>query len=684
MTVFRMLTPRLRFTLAVFLINYAVFLVFRGVFAAIFYHTGGTHALGDVLHGLYLGAKFDMRLALWIILPILLISWVPGINVVRSRVARYIWLGYLVLGNLTYTLFYMVDFGHYAYLGERLNSSVVRLLAAPDIAFTVAWESYPVVWTSLGMIAFAAAIGWLQWRFAFPLLDWKGWIHPRWRRYAMGTGCFFLVIFGMYGQFSWYPLRWSQAFFVADPYVDALGLNPMLYFLETYENQSLGYNEKAVRAHYPEVAAYLGVDHPDAATLNFTREFHPKGITGGKRYNVVLIHMESLATRFCGVYGNGAKPTPYFDDIANHGLLFTNMYVPSPGTARSVFAALTGLPDVMGAGSTATRNPELVYQHVLLNDLKGYKRFYFLGGSANWGNIRGLLSHNIEGIDIHEEGSYTESRADGWGISDYDLFTEANKSFAKQGDQPFAAMIQTAGNHRPYTIPEHHGDFKLEHRDEDTLRRFGFESLDEFNSLRFMDYSLGHFMELARKEPYFKHTIFMIYGDHGIPGTGQHLTPGEIKLNLTSYHNAFAIYSPSLFPEGKVITKMANEMDMLPTIMGMLGEPYTYTAMGRDLFDPRFDKDRYTFTALMDSPPIIGLMDEQYLMRMDKARGAHLYDYRSSDPNVPDLKDKDPERLARMQELAEGLWQTSRYLLSHNRAGQATNAAAQPAAASGN
>lgn len=666
MNPFRLLTPRLRFALAVLLINYAILLAFRAVFAVYFARPGNESTAADIAHALYLGAKFDLRLALLVILPILLISWVPGINVVRGRIARYLWLAYLVLANLAYTAVYLVDFGHYAYLNTRLNVSVLRLLAAPEIALEVAWQSYPVVWAVLGMITLAAAAGWLQWRYAFPLLDWRATGPRRWWRLGLGTSCVFLALFGIYGKFSWYPLRWSEAFFVADPYVNALALNPVLYFFDTYGNQSLGYDEQAVRAAYPEVAAYLGVDHPDPATLNFERNVHPQGLTD-EPYNVVLIHLESFAARYTGIFRNEAHPTPYFDAIARAGLFFNNYYVPSPGTARSVFAALTGLPDVMGPGSTATRNPQLVAQHVLLDDLDGYKRYYFLGGSASWGNIRGLVTRNVKDMDVHEEGSYESPRVDGWGISDLDLFIEANKVFRTLGDQPFVAMIQTAGNHRPYTIPENHGDFQVEHRDADVLERFGFESLDEFNALRFLDYSLGHFFEIARKEPYFRRTIFLMWGDHGIPGSGAHLTPAQVKLQLTSYHVPFVIYAPSLFPQGRVLDKMASEVDMLPTVMGILGRPYRYTALGRDLLDPRYDDRRYAFTMLMDNPAEIGLMDPTWYVRTDRVRGPRLYNYRSPDPAVPDLKAQEPERAARMERLALGLWHTARYLLSHNR-----------------
>ena len=95
-----------------------------------------------------------------------------------------------------------------------------------------------------------------------------------------------------------------------------------------------------------------------------------------------------------------------------------------------------------------------------MNAFKDHRKFYFLGGSASWANIRGLLANNIPGLEIYEEGSYTSPRVDVWGISDLSLFEEAN-DVLKNSDEPFFAIIQTSGNHRPYTIPEDNKGFKI-------------------------------------------------------------------------------------------------------------------------------------------------------------------------------------------------------------------------------
>src|SRR5206468_9758350 len=113
--------------------------------------------------------------------------------------------------------------------------------------------------------------------------------------------------------------------------------------------------------------------------------------------------------------------------------------------------------------------------------------FYFLGGNANWANIRGLLKNNIYGLKLYEQDDYQEKQIDVWGVSDKNLFIEANRILSKE-QKPFFAIIQTADNHRPYTIPkEDLGEFKKMELPVDTLKKYGFFSNDEFNAFRYTD-----------------------------------------------------------------------------------------------------------------------------------------------------------------------------------------------------
>mgnify|MGYP007051342214 CR=1 len=77
------------------------------------------------------------------------------------------------------------------------------------------------------------------------------------------------------------------------------------------------------------------------------------------------------------------------------------------------------------------------------------------GGSASWASIRNLVTYNLPGLTLLEMGDFDRPRLDVWGISDLDLFREAHELYRSRPlEQPFLAVIQTATNHKPYSIPE--------------------------------------------------------------------------------------------------------------------------------------------------------------------------------------------------------------------------------------
>jgi phosphoglycerol transferase MdoB-like AlkP superfamily enzyme len=407
-------------------------------------------------------------------------------------------------------------------------------------------------------------------------------------------------------------------------------------------------------------------------TLNFTRRRQPRPKVPGTP-NVVLIFLESFSAYKVGAMGNPLGATPNFDALASEGWLFTNFFVPSTGTARSIFTALFGIPDVE-TNSTSTRNPLVVDQHTIINSMQGYEKLYFIGGSASWGNLRGVLSNNVPGLRIYEEGDYQAPRTDVWGISDLKLFEEANEVLraksAEPSSKPFFAVIQSAGNHRPYTIPEDSGGYQWLEPEADDIKSVGFISVKEFNSFRFLDHSLGRFMALARKEPYFDNTVFFIFGDHGVAGYAKHLPSGMGRHQLTQHQVPFLIYAPRLLRGSRRITTIASELDVMPTVASVLGRPYQNTTLGRDLLEDTPGRKRYAFILIpYTNPPPIGLLDEEFYFLIDSAGRPKLYRYLSDDPTT-NVMEQFPQRRARMEQLTLGLYETARYMLYNNRGGR--------------
>lgn len=187
----------------------------------------------------------------------------------------------------------------------------------------------------------------------------------------------------------------------------------------------------------------------------------------------------------------------------------------------------------------------------MMNEFKGYSKYYMIGGSASWANIRGFLSHNIEGLHLLEEGSWKAPNTDVWGLSDLDLFREAAAALTKS-PKPFVAVIQTAGFHRPYTIPEDNAGFQIKQPSEAILKNYGFTGADEYNSLRFSDHSLGEFFKIARAAALVRqHRVRHFRRSRPERHVPEHV-PRLSACRLQSNHTPMLIYAPGLVAAGKL------------------------------------------------------------------------------------------------------------------------------------
>jgi len=662
--------PRLQlYTIKAVLLFLLVQTILRVVFWLKFKSPLDPAPVNDLIRAFYLGLKYDLQVSLVFAIPILLLGWIRPIHPVYSETGKRLWFAYTGLVMLGLLAVYAIDLGHYAYLEQRLNATALRFLENLQISATMVWQTYPVITGSLVLILLVYT-SLALFRFV------TGYIQPipgqynRWYQKTAVVIITFLVVFaGLFGKISWYPLRWSDAFFSTHAFTGQLATNPILYFFNTLKNKDETFDLPAARDSYALMADYLAVDKPDPDKLNYSRSIDFDTAPGQVEPNVIVVILESFASYKSGLGGNPLNPTPNLDKVASEGYFFKNFFVTQTGTARSVWTFITGAPDIE-LNKTSSRNPLIVNQHTVVNAFKDHKKYYFLGGSASWANIRGLLSNNIPGLEIYEEGSYTSPRVDVWGISDLSLFEEAN-DVLKNSDQPFFAIIQTSGNHRPYTIPEDNKGFKI--LTEDDLQHevtdYGFASLEELNSFRFMDHSIGHFMKIAAREPYFDNTLFVFFGDHGIhASTGKHTRKSEEQLAIQGLRVPLVMYGKGIINQPDIFNKVASQVDVLPTIASITQTDYVNSTMGRDLMDERFDQDRYAFTIEHGGGRVIGLLNDDFYFRMRfNGTDAKLHKLDSDTPRN-DVSAQHPEISKTLAEYTTAMRDTILYMRENNKA----------------
>lgn len=664
--VWQLIPRHLKLILILSVILTSIFIVMRVIFYIMFDDTAFALSTADTLKAFWLGSRFDLRVALAILLPLYLVGWISWLSPFKSKGHRYVWMSYISLMFGLMMFVYFVDIGHYSYLKTRLDFTAMRFLEDFSISMEMVWESYPIVWITLG---YSLVIG----LFTFGLNKiFKSLEQSQITQYGLlknigiGVVSFLIVVVAVMSKFSQYPLRWSEAAFSHHPFAAQLTYNPMHYLFDTWKNGRITYNVEKTRTAYNLMAEYLGVDNPNAQTLSYQRDIPAKQMN--TKPNIVVVLVESFATYKTSMSGNPLNPTPHVKKLADEGYYFSNYFTPSTGTARSVWTTITSMPDTELKG-TSSRNPLIVDQHCVANDFEGYEKFYFLGGSASWGNIRGVLNKNIDNLHLYEEGSYSAPRNDVWGISDIDLFREANAVFKTQ-KKPFFAMIQTSGDHRPYTIPDETYGFEVVDMPDSEVTDHGFHSVKELNAFRLMDHSINHFIELAKEAGYAENTIFAFWGDHGLDGSvGDHalFADNTSQLGLGSHRVPLIIWAPGIIKEPMVIKKVASETDIFPTMAGLAGVSYSATTMGRDLFDVSYDDARYAFTIKHSNPPQIGLIGKNfYYKTLTDGRNEGLHKIYSDTP-LKDHSKEYPEVAAKMKALTQSIYETVKYMAYHNK-----------------
>ncbi|WP_240914535.1 LTA synthase family protein [Polaribacter sp. 11A2H] len=567
---------------------------------------------------------------------------------------------------MTLTLFYLFDLGYYEYLAIRLDASSLRFLGNLKISTQVLVESYPIYKGLIGLLILCFII----YKYANFVYNLFSKAHQEITKKVKAVIIILTVLvlsFGIYNSITHYPLRWSEAFFSKNTIVNQFALNPVLYFFDSFSFRSEGVDVEKFKTYYPVIAKELNLP---LDTINFEQKITFKN-PYKENPNIIFVMLESVGTATMGIYGNPLNCTPKMDSIIKKSISFPKFYVHKPGTAGSVFASITGLPDIEDV-KTASRNPMIIDQRIIFDQFKGYEKSYFLGGSANWANIRGVFQSNIKGLKIYEEGSFDDvKRADVWGIDDYDLFKQADKRLKKLHDsgKPFVTYIQTATNHMPYTVPDKKESFKpiLENEiNEKTLLKGGFRSLGQLNGIRYLDFNVARFLDRAKESGYYDNSIFVFFGDHraGMKKLN-FLKDNEDDLGIQVHHTTCFINAPK-YIKPQEINKYAKLIDIFPTATSLAKIDYTNYTLGRDLLDStRTNTAAFIHTQSKGEKAVGLIKNGYYYEKTNISKKSGLYSLQGN--SVKDIKLSNPIITQQMDSLLSAYYHSTKYLYFNNK-----------------
>ena len=282
--------------------------------------------------------------------------------------------------------------------------------------------------------------------------------------------------------------------------------------------------------------------------------------------NVVLISVESLSAEFMAAYGNTEGITPFLDSLAQKSIFLTNLYATGNRTVRGLEALTLCVPPTPGESIVKRKDNKDKFTTGSVFKSKGYSVKYLYGGYSYFDNMKDFFAGN--GYDIVDRDNFTPEEitfANIWGVSDEDMARKAIKEMnaqAKTG-KPFFNHWMTVSNHRPFTYPEGRIDIPG-------------TAKSRSGGVKYTDYSLKLFFELAKKESWFKDTVFVIVADHCASSAGR------TELPLDRYRIPCLIYAD--FLEAKRVDTLASQIDVMPTVMGLLNFSYESKFLGQDIF----------------------------------------------------------------------------------------------------
>jgi phosphoglycerol transferase MdoB-like AlkP superfamily enzyme len=260
-------------------------------------------------------------------------------------------------------------------------------------------------------------------------------------------------------------------------------------------------------------------------------------------------------------------------------LVFDNLFAVGNRTVRGLEAVTLCLPP--SAGESVIKQPDnggLFSTGKVLKD-KGYNVQFLYGGYGYFDNMDTFFSGNgYQVIDRKKFKKGEISFANVWGACDEDIFAKAIQTFSEDArkGKPFFGHIMTVSNHRPFTYPEGKIDIseKLKSRE---------------GGVKYTDYAIGQFIESARKQAWFKNTIFIITADHCASSAG------KTEIPLDKYHIPAMIYAPDYIRPGKVNTLMS-QIDLMPTVFGLLHFSYSSQFYGKNIFSPEYKPRTFAAT----------------------------------------------------------------------------------------
>lgn len=580
------------------------------------------------------GLLFDLAFYSYFAIPFTLYLLLIPNRVFRHPLHR--WLVYGVSFALLYGLFFTetAEWLFWDEFGARFNFIAVDYLVYTTEVVNNIRESYPLPWL-LSWIFIATLIVYLL-MLRRPVATSLEADEPFRRRLVWALPILaapFLVYASMNS---------SDREFSTNKYLNELAGNGPYEFIAAFRNNELDYRRFYALGDDEELSAILkeALSAPGMKTGGGLYDIRRQVTNSGpeRRLNVILVSVESLSANLMSRFGEEQDLTPFLDRLANESLFFDNLYATGTRTTRGLESLTLSLPPTPGRSLVKRPDNAGIFSLGHLFQQRGYDTAFLYGGLGYFDNMNAFFSGNgyriVDESDLSDE-EITFSNA--WGVADEDLYRraikEADQDYA-QG-KPFFFHVMTTSNHRPYTYPEGRIDIP--------------SGSGRPGAVKYTDYALERLITEAKEKAWFEDTVFVVTADHCAGSAGKEALPVE------HYHIPLFVYAPGLIKPALNRT-LASQIDVAPTLAGLLNLSYESWFFGRDLLHNPPQEGR----ALVANYQKLGLFVEDRLAYLAPLQEQVLVE----NPQKSPLVNKHPEMDSLLRE-DMAFYQGADYILAH-------------------
>ena len=550
------------------------------------------------------GLFFDVIAMTYFAIPfVLYLTLVPD-KIFLSKAHKYVLYLFVFLTTYVLTFNSFAEYIFFDEFGARFNFIAVDYLVYTTEVIKNIRESYPIP----ALLAGIAAISFLIFMSVKRPLDASLSVESTLKQRAQKGIAFLLVPLA-----SFFFIDPSLTRVSANNYANELSANSIYNLFSAFRNNQINYNDFYKTRDDLSVSRDLRMllqdkDGPFVTGNIFDINRTIRNNGKEKKLNVVVVVVESLSAEYLGVFGNEKQLSPNLDALAKKGLFFTNFHATGTRTDRGLEAITLSVPPTPGRSIVKRIDNENMFSWGFLMKDRGYDTKFIYGGYGYFDNMNYFFSHN--GFDTVDRTDFKKNEIifeNAWGVSDEDLFSKAiaefNKAYGK--GKPFFSVVMTTSNHRPYTYPDGRIDIPSKSgRD---------------GAVKYADYAIGKFLRESEKEPWAKDTVFVIVADHCAGSAG------KVALPVKKYEIPLFIYSPAHIAPA-TIDKLASQIDLAPTLLGLLNFTYQSRFFGRDILKMGPEHER----AFIGTYQKLGYLKEDRLVVLDVKKETSLYQFKRS------------------------------------------------------